>query len=122
MLRVDVYELDRELVVDADLPGVEAEAIALRVLENSLSIDVRRGERMIVGARVHRRERLPAEFRERIELPARVDPCDVQATLRRGVLRIRISRPPLASRYQLVSTPRVVDGNKCPNSRFVPTP
>jgi HSP20 family protein len=91
--RVSVEENASGLEVTANVPGLN---------ENQLDVDVQNGVLSIRG--VHQedvvrpqrgfccRERSYREFHQQIALPDDIDPNNIQATYRKGVLKIKIPR------------------------------
>lgn len=76
-VHLDVYEEDDTLRVVADLPGVSKDAIDLKCDGEHLTID---------AAGDHR------EYRERVQLPARVDEHTADASYNNGVLEVTFER------------------------------
>ena len=91
--RIDVHEQDGELRVHADLPGVAPSDLDVRVEGDVLTI---RGERKSDNERnernFHVMERSHGSFQRSIQLPFAPDPDEVRATMREGVLELRIPR------------------------------
>lgn len=89
VLRVDVFEEDDAIVVEAELPGVAGDAIDVWIEGDRLVIDPGAGgapERRS-ARRWHRRER-PSPVRRTIPLPHDVDPRDAQVRFEAGLLRV----------------------------------
>src|SRR5207247_5588467 len=88
---VDIYEAADRIVLRADLPGVRQEEIDLRIENGTLRL---RGERrMPDGAKpeeYHRVERPFGTFVRAFSLPRSVDPAQVRAGFRGGVLEVRV--------------------------------
>jgi HSP20 family protein len=69
----DIEEADDAFIIDVDLPGVRPDDVDVEVRENEL--------------------RLTGELKEHfIQLPGEVDPDQVEATLRDGVLSVRLAK------------------------------
>jgi HSP20 family protein len=89
----DIYETDNDLVVMADLPGVDAKSIDLRVENNVLTITgERKLERNADNANVHRVERMYGTFARSFTLSTAVDTDKVHANYKDGVLRIALPK------------------------------
>jgi HSP20 family protein len=90
---VDVYETDNEIVVKADVPGVEPEDLEVTCTEDSLVIrgETRREEDREEGG-WRRVERRYGRFERVIPLPPGTRPDDARASFRNGVLELRIPK------------------------------
>jgi len=97
---VEISQRDSQLVVCADLPGVKKEDVQIEVMHNKLIIEgERREENVQITPQGYRRsERSYGQFYRMIPLPEGVDPDAAQATMRDGVLEIRIPVPEAAAR------------------------
>lgn len=90
---VDVIELDAEIIVLADLPGVAAEFVQLSLVGNMLVIKAaRQGLDVPESARRHIFERTATQFERPIPLPAPVDPDDIRAETRDGLLTVTLRK------------------------------
>ena len=88
-LRSDVYEDGNTLAVEVELPGVRPEQIEITV--DPLVLGVRGMSRNVVeDRRYRRRERGVGPFHRDIPLPVPVRREGAEATLRDGVLRVRL--------------------------------
>ena len=86
---VDVYEAENEIVVTAELPGIERDQITLSLQENILTLHgVRDFERAKGGNRYHRIERSYGSFSRTFTIPAIVNEDTIQADFKDGVLTI----------------------------------
>ena len=89
---VDIYENGNdEIVLKAELPGLQREDIDLRVENNTLTL---RGERKrdneIKQEQYHRVERSYGAFSRSFSLPSRIDTEKVRAEFKEGVLSIKL--------------------------------
>jgi HSP20 family protein len=92
--KIDVLQRDNQLIVRADLPGVDRTDVQVTIEENALVISgERREEREEHEGDVQRIERLYGMFERRIPLPFTPDPSQVTAKLDRGVLEISLPLP-----------------------------
>src|SRR5438034_1756357 len=90
---VDVYENDKEIVVKAEVPGVEPEDLDVTCTEDALVIrGESRREEDREEAGWHRTERRFGRFERQIVLPPGARPDDAQANFRNGVLELRIPK------------------------------
>lgn len=92
---VDVMTADGEVVVRADLPGVDPANIQVHVTENSLSLrgEARQTRTVQPDGDQHgfyQHERRYGAFERTISLPAPVDPDRSRATAQHGVLEVRM--------------------------------
>lgn len=99
-----VREDGEQYVVNADLPGLAAEDLELEVTGRQLSVKGRRSLEVPDGYALKHRERSAWTFERTLSLPEDVDPDKVEASLRDGVLEIRLPRvPEIAPRRIAVS-------------------
>ena len=89
---VDVYEAADEIVVLAELPGVRAEGVAVRIEGGHLSIRAARESRVPEGVRVLQRETVSGEFSRTFGLGVPVDADKVSARYENGILTIRLPK------------------------------
>lgn len=95
--RMDVTENDAELVVRAELPGLEENQISVALEDGVLTIS---GERTAEEASDESGVRLREIFRGRFEralrLPTEVDGDAVTAAYRNGILEVKLPKAPAA--------------------------
>jgi HSP20 family protein len=97
--RVDVSEDDKAVTLTAELPGVKEADIEVSLVGDQLSI---KGEKRsehdeqkdMEGRTLHRMERSYGAFQRTLTLPYQVDPAQVSAQFRDGVLTISVPKPP----------------------------
>ena len=91
---VNIWTSEDGLVVTAELPGIDPEALEISAFRETLSI---RGERNFpetdADTTWHRRERRYGRFSRTIDLPFAIDADSVDASFRDGLLRIGLRRP-----------------------------
>jgi HSP20 family protein len=89
----DIHETENELVVIADLPGVDSKSIDVRVENNVLTLT---GERKLQetaeNVNVHRLERMYGAFARSFTLSTAVNTERIQANYKDGVLRITLPK------------------------------
>jgi HSP20 family protein len=92
--RIDVCETDKELDIDAELPGMEDKDIDVTLSGDLLTI---RGEKKFEHQEnkknFHVSERSYGSFSRSIQLPFDADPKNVSAKFDKGVLHIAIPKP-----------------------------
>ena len=74
---VDVFEDDKNVIVVAELPGVEKDKIKLKVVDDKL---------VIRASNEHRK------YYKEVELPTRVKPESAKATYKNGVLEVKLEK------------------------------
>ena len=89
----DIHETDDELVVTADLPGVDVKSVDVRVENNVLSIaGERKPQDTPKNGNVHRVERMYGAFARSFTLSTPVDSERIKANYKDGVLRITLPK------------------------------
>lgn len=90
---VDILEKEQELLLRADLPGVDPKDVEINVQNNTLTL---RGERKfesdVKEDNFHRVERVYGSFVRSFALPQSVDTDKVEADYRNGVLEVRLPK------------------------------
>lgn len=90
---VDIYESGDDIVVKAEVPGIDRDGVAVEVKDGILTL---RGERKFEKEEkeenYHRIERSYGTFVRSFALPSSADPEKVEAALRDGVLEVRIGK------------------------------
>ncbi|AGB02125.1 Hsp20/alpha crystallin family protein [Methanoregula formicica] len=92
--RVDVREHDNDVIVVADLPGVDKEAVSLQLV-NPRAIEIsceRSDEREEKGKGFYMRERMSGSMRRIVALPTDVTDKDARASFRNGVLEVTLKK------------------------------
>lgn len=74
---VDVMEEDKDVVVVAELPGVDRDDIKLQATEDHLTVSVDAPRR---------------KYRKELRLPASIDPKSARASYKNGVLEVRLKK------------------------------
>jgi len=101
--RVDVEETEKEIVVKADLPGVEAKDVEVSVFDGIL---VLRGERKETREEsrknYHRVERFVGKFYRELPLPPGADADKIAATTAKGVITVTIPKVPAVQPKKIV--------------------
>jgi len=90
---VDVRETDEALIVQAELPGIEKKDVRLEVRDGILTLSgERRYEKHVKEENIHRIERAYGKFSRSFSLPTNVDSEHVNATMKDGVLEVRLAK------------------------------
>ncbi|OGO30630.1 MAG: hypothetical protein A2Z29_11060 [Chloroflexi bacterium RBG_16_56_11] len=93
MPKVDMYEEGKELVVKAELPGLRKKDLDVRVDGDVLTIKAeKKEEKETKEDSYYTRERNFGRFVRYITLPNRVDAEKVTATLKKGLLEVRLTK------------------------------
>jgi HSP20 family protein len=92
--QIEMFEQGDEIVVRADLPGLEEKDINAEIVGDTLIIEgERRSEIEETRRGVHRSERTYGRFRRAIPLPGGVDAESAKANFENGVLEVRLRAP-----------------------------
>ncbi len=95
--KVDVYEKDNNVVVKADIPGVEEKDLNVELEGNWLTIKgSKEEEHEEKGIDFHRIERSSGSFSRTITLPENIKADKIDADYKKGVLTITIPESPEA--------------------------
>jgi len=90
---VDIYEQDGNIVMKAELPGVDPKAVDIRLENNTLTL---RGERKldheVKEDNYHRVERSYGAFSRSFTLPTVVDQTSIKAEYKDGVLKLTLPK------------------------------
>ncbi len=87
--RVDVSENDKEIVVTAEVPGMDENDVEVSFKDGILTIKgEKRAEKEEKDRRYHRIERTYGSFRRDIEMPCEVEEDKITATYKKGELTV----------------------------------
>ncbi len=90
---VDIRETDDALLVEAELPGIDKKDVNVEVKDGVLTISgERKFEKDVKEENVHRIERSYGRFVRSFSLPTNVDTDKVEATMKDGVLSVRLPK------------------------------
>jgi HSP20 family protein len=88
---VDIYEAENGLVLIAELPGINKEAVSVEIKDNVLTLKgERHREPQIKEEHYYRQERCFGTFQRSFTLRERVRPELIKATFKDGVLKVEI--------------------------------
>lgn len=94
---LDVVETDEAVIVKAEVPGMDPKDIDISVTGGVLTITgEKRDEREEKGKRVVRIERAYGSFTRSIDVPEAVDPGQISAEYKDGILTITLPKKPEA--------------------------
>lgn len=93
-LSVDVVETDKEIIVRSAIAGVTAEDLEITLSDDTLTVRGKRshGCQESHTDQIHVQECHWGSFSRSIILPSSVDPDRVEASLKRGILTIRMKK------------------------------
>lgn len=90
---VDIYEQGNDIVLKAELPGVDPKDVDIRLENNVLSL---RGQRKLEGEvkreNYHRVERSYGAFSRSFTLPTVVDQASIKAEFKDGMLQVTLPK------------------------------
>jgi HSP20 family protein len=90
---VDIYEHDGNLVLSAELPGIDPKKVDIRLENNVLTLKGERAlETEVNRESFHRLERAYGGFARSFTLPTAVDQDKIQADYRNGVLKVTLPK------------------------------
>ena len=102
---INVYELENELLLIAELPGTRAEDLEVLISEGVLTIKGKRsGPEGVADDRFRRQERPRGAWQRSLTLPTHIHEDQLAAELSNGVLRIRLPKAPVAAPRQIPVT------------------
>ncbi len=105
--RVDVEETEKEILVKADLPGVDPKNVEITVENGVLMVrGEKKEEKEEKKKNYHRLERFAGSFYRAIQLPPGADAEKVSATSANGVVTIAIPKKPEAQPKKIAVTPK----------------
>lgn len=88
---MDVTETDKEIVVEAELPGIDEKDVSLALQDGILTIrGERKHERDEEKENYRMMERRYGSFQRSVQLPDAVDEDKVEATFNNGVLKVSL--------------------------------
>lgn len=115
---VNIYELDDEFLLTAELPGAKVDDLELSVSEGVVTIrGVRTNGSAVPQDQYRRSERPRGVWQRTLTLPARVREDELHAELMHGVLRLHLPKAPSTQPRQI----RVVE-SAAPPGIVAPAP
>jgi HSP20 family protein len=92
---VDIYETESEVVLSAEVPGVDEKDIEINIEDGNLTVKgERKFEKETKEENYHRIERSYGSFFRSFALPSYVDHEKIEAEYDNGLLRIRMPKKP----------------------------
>ncbi len=95
--RVDIKENDKEVIIEAELPGMDEKDIDISLSDNVLSISgEKKQEKEEKKGKYYHVERSYGSFHREILLHCEVEQNKAQASFKKGVLKITLPKTPKA--------------------------
>ncbi len=90
---IEMYEKGNDLIVKAEIPGVEKEDLSVSVTEDTLTIkgEMKREEE-VKEKDYYRQERFYGSFSRTIDLPVEVDSAKAKANYKNGLLTLTLPK------------------------------
>ena len=99
---VDVVEDEKEYLIKVELPEVQKDDVKVTVEGGTVTIaGERKGEKEEKGRKFHRVERYFGRFERSFSIPDDVDPSNVKAECKDGVLRVHLAKSEKARPKQI---------------------
>ncbi len=94
---VDMYDNEKEIVVKAEVPGIDKDDINITVADNTLTIKGEtKKEEETKEEDYYYSERTFGSFSRRLELPDKVQESKIKANFKDGILEINLPKAPEA--------------------------
>lgn len=101
---INLYDRGDELELHALIPGVTDKDLKVTAHQDVLTLSGHRKVEMPEGYSVHRQERGSVEFTRSVGLPCKCDLEKVSATVKDGVLTMKLAKAPEAQPRQITVT------------------
>ncbi|MFO7568989.1 MAG: Hsp20/alpha crystallin family protein [Smithellaceae bacterium] len=102
---VDVYESADEIIVLADMAGLNKEELHIEVNRNAIKVaGIRKAIQLLQNARYCQAEIPHGYFERKIALPAQVDAQTAAATYADGILMVRMHKLPANKTHRVMVT------------------
>jgi len=90
---VDLVENENEIILVCDLPGIKKDDLDLSISRNVITIKgEKKNELKKEGRKTFRNETWSGAFQRTISLPETVDPEKVDASMKEGVLTVKVAK------------------------------
>ena len=91
---VDIYDNDNNIIIKAELPGMDKKDIVIDLKDRVLTLKGERSfENEVKEENYHKRERAFGKFNRAFTLPVGLNPDKIKADFKDGVLKIDIPKP-----------------------------
>lgn len=99
--RISLYDNGTDLELRAEVPGFTDKDLNITIEQSSLTIRGERKEEAPKGYSVHRQERGGLQFARSFTLPTLIDTEKVEATLKNGILALKLPKAAEAQPRQI---------------------
>lgn len=89
---INLFQEGDNTIMTAEVPGLEKEDINLEIKDNLLRVSGKRKVAFPEKVSAHRLERRNMNFDRTIKLPVKVDPSQVNAEYKNGILKVVLPR------------------------------
>lgn len=90
---LDLSETKKAFEIELDVPGIEEENIDISLTESGVLISGKREEKIEEKEKdFHRVERSYGAFQRHVPLPCEIDEAKIEATLSKGVLKVKLPK------------------------------
>lgn len=90
--RTNLYDKGDYFTIRAEVPGFSKDALNIKIQGNYLELSGKRDSDVPEGYSIHRSERGTLSFSRSMTLPSEVDSSKVDATLKNGVLTLKLPK------------------------------
>ena len=90
--RSDIYELDNEIVVVADMPGVDADSVEITLERNTLTINGYVKPTEVAGYSLAYAEYREGDYQRSFSLSNEIDQSKIEAQMKDGVLHLHLPK------------------------------
>ena len=101
---VNLYEREHEVVIVADMPGVSDKNVDLTVEKQTVTISGKAEWTEPAGFELRYREFAPVEYRRVFTLTSDLDPENIKATMKNGVLTLTLAKSEAARPRKIAVT------------------
>jgi len=99
---VNLYDGKDEIIVQAEMPGMKKEEVALAFSENVLTISGNRKPLFVDKKQiVHREERATGEFEKALRIPMKISAENIKAEFKDGILTVTLPKQEEAKPKQI---------------------
>jgi HSP20 family protein len=89
---INVFQQGDDILAIIELPGVDKSALQIQAKDNTIRISGTKAVTYPESVSVHRRERSVGEFDRTLSIPVQIDPDNIKAEYRDGILALFLPR------------------------------